>query len=173
MPLVQNPYGYLCVFKWSLKTCALEDAKSHWLHLLDFSPLWVFKCLPKIPFWEDAYLHSHTGFICLTFLHCVFSNASSNVLPERRHKPISCIYLTFLHCVFSNVSAKQCHRQLQSRIGCIFFTFLHCGVHNVFSNVSSNCLPQKKHNCIGCICLAFLHCVFSYGSRKSPAWEDA
>ena len=39
---------------------------------------------------------------CLTFLHRVFSNESSNGLPERMHSHIGCICLTFLHCVFSN-----------------------------------------------------------------------
>merc|ERR1712101_78823 len=33
-----------------------------------------------------------TGFgcICLTFLHCVFSNGSSNRLPEKMHSRIGC-----------------------------------------------------------------------------------
>ena len=33
------------VFKCPLKTPASTDAKLHWLHLFDFSPRWVFKCL--------------------------------------------------------------------------------------------------------------------------------
>ena len=47
--------------------------------------------------------HSHTGCICLTFLHCGFSGVSSNGLPERMHSHIGCICLTYLHCVISCV----------------------------------------------------------------------
>ena len=38
------------------------------------------------------------GHICFTFLHCVFSNASSNCLSEKMHTRIDCICLVFLHC---------------------------------------------------------------------------
>ena len=38
-------------------------------------------------------MHSHIGYICLTFLHCVFSNESSNCLPERMRAPSNTTYL--------------------------------------------------------------------------------
>ena len=41
----------LHIFKCDPKLLAWEDAKSHWLHLLDFSPLWVFK-------WELYFLRT-------------------------------------------------------------------------------------------------------------------
>ena len=44
----------LCVIKSILKLLAREDAKSHWLHLFDFSPLCVFKWVFKLPVREDA-----------------------------------------------------------------------------------------------------------------------
>ena len=74
----------------------------------------------------------------LIFLHCAFSNVSSNRLPEKMHSHIGCICLTFLHCVFSNVFSKLLHRRMQSHIGCIYLTFLHC----VSSNVASNDCPR-------------------------------
>ena len=40
-------------FKCLLKLPSREDAKSHWLHLFDFSPLCVFECVLKLPAWED------------------------------------------------------------------------------------------------------------------------
>ena len=95
-------------------------------------------------------MHNHTGCICLIFLHCAFSNVSSKGLHERMHNHTGCICLTFLHCAFSNVSSKHLHKRLHSRIGCICLTFRHC----VFSNVSLNCLPKRMHNHIGCIYLA-------------------
>ena len=40
-----------------LKLPAREEAKSHWLHLFDLSPLCDFICLPKWPALEDAKSH--------------------------------------------------------------------------------------------------------------------
>ena len=36
-------------------------------------------------------MHTHTGCICLTFLHCVFSNEFLNWLPEKMHSHTGCI----------------------------------------------------------------------------------
>ena len=47
-------FSPLCVFKCLLKSNARTEANSHWLHLFDFSPLCVFKCLLKWSAWEDA-----------------------------------------------------------------------------------------------------------------------
>ena len=67
-------------------------------------------------------MQSHICGICLTFLHCVFSNASSNRLPERTHSHIGCIFFTFRHCAFSNVSPRRLHKRMSSHIGCICLT---------------------------------------------------
>ena len=40
-----------------LKVPASEDAKSHWLHLFNFSPLCVLKCLLKFSAQEDVKSH--------------------------------------------------------------------------------------------------------------------
>ena len=53
-------------------------------------------------------MHNHTGYICLTFLHCVFLNVASHCLLEKMHSHIGCICLIFLHCVFFNVSSEEC-----------------------------------------------------------------
>ena len=116
---------------------------SYWHHQL------VLSCYP-------VKMQSYIGCICFTFLRCVFSNVSSNRLPQNRQNHIPCICLTFLQCVFSNVSAKRLTEKMQRYIGCICFTFL-CGV---LSNVSSTGLPVKMQSHIGCICLVFLRCVF-------------
>ena len=84
-----------------------------------YFPHWVLKCLLE--------LHSRIGCICLTFLHCGFSNVSSNCLHQRMHSDTGCICLTFLHCVFSNVSSNRLHKRIHSRIGCIFFIFPTAG----------------------------------------------
>ena len=41
-------------------------------------------------------MQNHIGCICSTFLHCAFSNVSSNGMSERRHSCIGCICLIFL-----------------------------------------------------------------------------
>ena len=71
-------------------------------------------------------LHIHTDRICLIFLHCVFSNVSSNGLPEKRHSHIGCICLTFLHCAFSNVASNCLHEKWHSHIDCIYLTLWCC-----------------------------------------------
>ena len=43
-------------------------------------------------------MHSHIGCICLTFLHCAFSNVSSNGLNEKMHSHIGYICLIWWHC---------------------------------------------------------------------------
>ena len=47
-------FSPMCVSKCLLKSLAWIDAKSHWLHLFIFSPLCVFKCVLKWPAWDDA-----------------------------------------------------------------------------------------------------------------------
>ena len=61
----------------------------------------------------------------LTFLHCVFSNVSSNYLPEMMHNHIGCIYLTFSHSIVSNVSSNHLSERKKSHIGCTCVTLFH------------------------------------------------
>ena len=101
-------------------------------------------------------MNSHIGCICLVFLHCAFSNVSSNFLPENRQSCIGCICWTFLHCAFSNVPSNCLHQRMHSHIGCICLTFLHC----VFSNESSNAMPAMMLSQTGCIFLLFFSVGF-------------
>ena len=41
-------------------------------------------------------------FICMVFLHCVFSNDYSNFGPARKHTCIGCICMIFLQCIVFN-----------------------------------------------------------------------
>ena len=84
----------------------------------------------------------HTDCICLIFLHCVFSNVSSDRPHVKRHIYIGCICLTFLHCVFSNVTSMHSDQRMHSHIACICLIFLLCA----FSDVSSNFLHEKTHS---------------------------
>ena len=105
-----------------LRLSAREETKSHRLHLFDFSPLCISKCLLKLAAIEDEKSHWLHFF---TFLHCAFLNVSSNCLPERMKSHIGCICLTFLHCVFSNVSSKELCDKRRSRIGNIWNLNFH------------------------------------------------
>ena len=164
-----------CVFKCVLKWPARDDLKLHWLHLIDFSPLCVFRwslnCLPMK-------MQSHIDCMCLTFLHCVFSNVSSNRLPVRMQSHIGSMCLTFLRCVFSNVFSSGLHARMQSHIGCICLTFLHCVfLYDSFTLVAFVQMFQMSPQiaflslwlhffCLSPLCV--LKCLL-----KSPASEDA
>ena len=54
----------------------------------------------------------------LAFLHCVFSNESSNRMPEQMQSHIDCTFLTFLHCEFLNASSNCLPEKMHSHIGC-------------------------------------------------------
>ena len=127
-------------------------------------------------------MQSQTDYNCLIFLHCVFSNDSSNGLPERMHNHIGCIYLTFLHYVFSNVSPNRPPQRMQSHTGCMCWSFLHCA----FLNASLNGLPWRRYIHTGCICkpsyhhsghichyqnpsLTFIWCLFFYCFRPTDS----
>ena len=91
------------------------------------------------------------------FLHCVFLNVSSDVLPGKMHIRIGCICLVLLHCVFSNVSSNCLLEQMHNHRDCICLVLLQC----VFSSVFSNKLPEKLQNYTGYICLIFsMLCTF-------------
>ena len=59
-----------------------------------------FKIYPQIA-WSHCIVC-----ICLTFLHCGFSNVSSKHMQETIKRHIDCIYLTFLHCQHNTVSFR-------------------------------------------------------------------
>ena len=87
--------------------------------------------------------------ISLAFLHCEFSNVSSNCLPQRMQSPIDCICMTFLHkivfCVFSALGSEQ-----------VSLHWLHLFYFSplCFSNVFSG-LSEMMQSHIGCMCWTF------------------
>ena len=88
-------------------------------------------------------MQSLIGCICLTILHCAFTDApsaSSEHLNQRKYIYIGCICFSFLPCAFSNVSSNGPPQTMPSHTGCICMVFLHCA----FSNLSSNC-DAKSH----------------------------
>ena len=119
----------LRLIKCLLKLLTIDKALSHLLHLLGLSlcAFVRFKICPQTANWtarEEAKSH---WLICLSFLHCAFSNVSSNHLPQKRHSHIGSIYFTFLHSAFLTLSDAGVWR--------LYLTLLHCA----FLNVSSNC----------------------------------
>ena len=66
-------FSPLCIFKCHFKLPACVDAKSHWLHLFDFSPRFVFKCLLKSPAREDAKSHWLHLFDFSLLFNCVLN----------------------------------------------------------------------------------------------------
>ena len=95
-------------------------------------------------------MQSLIGCICLTILHCAFTDApsaSSEHLNQRKYIYIGCICFSFLPCAFSNVSSNRLPEKMQSHIGCICLTFL---------TVRFQMCPQILKSCI-CICI----CVYT------------
>ena len=138
------------VLPWNISSNCLNLKIQNftWLHLFHFSPQCIIKCVPKALAWEDAKSHrlhlfvfsllclfiwalkelgsvhaSRTGCICLSFLHCVFSNVSSNCLHEKMHNHTGCICLTFLQCVSSNVSSNYPPERMHNHTGRICSNF--------------------------------------------------
>ena len=68
-------------------------------------------------------MHNYIGCIFMPFLHCAFSNLSSNCLPERIHNHIGCICSAFPQYVLSNVDPKILDQSKQTHIGCFFLLF--------------------------------------------------
>ena len=64
-------------------------------------------------------MQSHTDCICLTFLHCVLSDVSSNSLLQKKQSHIGCICLTPPHCGIENGPLKCLPQKT-----CL--TFLYC-----------------------------------------------
>ena len=84
-----------------------------------YFPHWVLKCLLE--------LHSRIGCICLTFLHCVFSNVSSNRLHKRIHSRIGCIFFIFPTAGFQ--MTPQCTRLRACIVTLVAFVCLFSTVY--------------------------------------------
>ena len=97
--------------------------------------------------------------LCLSSLHCVLANASSNCLLGEMQIGTGCICLSFLRYELSNVSSKHSDHSRHNGIVCIDLTFLHC----VLLNVTSNFLNEQRKT---------LLCVFKW-FLKLPAPKDA
>ena len=114
----------MCIFNCLLRLPVWIVVKSHWLqlHLFDFSPVCIFKCV--FEYSMHFTMRSHTGNICLIYLHCVFSNEPLTRWPKWMHSYIGGSCLTFLHCGFSNESSNNLALRMHSYICCIYSAFL-------------------------------------------------
>ena len=116
---------------------------------IEFSPLFVFyvfsNCLP-------LRMQSHIGCIHLTFLQCVFSDASLTRLPEKIQSHIGCTCLVFLHSGFSNVLSNCLGQRMHNHTGCIGL---------FFSTVSFKMLTQRAWIRAGKVTLAAFVWLFS------------
>ena len=90
---------------WIASWSAKEEAKSHWLQLFGFSPLWVFKCVLKLPALEDAKSQ---------LLHWLFSAVHFQIYPQIICTRGCIITLVAFVWLFSSVC---CH--MFSQIACL------------------------------------------------------
>ena len=87
--------------------------------LILFSVWYIYalsKCLPE-------WMHIHTGYICLNFLHCDLSSGSTKQLPKRTECYAGCICFAFNRCVFLNGSLNCLYWSMHSHICCICLTY--------------------------------------------------
>ena len=109
------------------------------------------------------------GCIFWTYLHCAFSNESSNCLFEKMHSHTGCICLTFLQCLFSKWALKlhiwedashtSCNHCIRSSTLCIVTPWLL--LFFLFSTVYFQMTPQITclTRCIVAL-VAFFYCCF-------------
>ena len=143
-----------------LRGCIVTSIAFVWLF-----PMCIFKCFK----WAwITHRQIHTGCICLTFLHCVFSNASSKNLDQHRQINTGYICLTYLHCTFSIMSSNCLPENRHIHIWMHSFGFFQ----RVFLNGCSQHLHKKMRCRNDCICFTFLHCAFSNVSSNTPSPRD-
>ena len=172
MWLIQEIWGFMIT--WILRLSAWADAKSHSLHLFDFSPLcfqmsvqiacltrckdtlftliWFFStvCFQMSP--QMAHL-SECKVTLVTFV-CCFSTVRFQMSPQMsglrgciitwiafaRHSPLWVFKCVLKWCMYVNTKSHWLH---------LFkLMYRYC----VFSNESSNCMPERMHSHIGYIC---------------------
>ena len=167
------------VFKYFLKSSEWTDAKSHWLHMNDFSPEWVFfsNCPPKR-------VHSRIGCISMTLFQCEFQMFSqivwvnicevALVAYERFFSRVSFQMSSHIACQNRCIVALVAFQWLfpvwvfkcflkssewtdASHVGCIWTIFLQSGI----LNAASNSLTEQTQSHIDCICMVFHQREFS------------
>ena len=102
-------------------------------------------------------MHNHTGCICSSSLHCVFSCDPLKRSHKRMQSHIDHIYLVLLCCVFSYAPLNRLLVKMKNYIGCNGLTF----PRRVLSNGPLNGVAEKSYCHICCTCKAFSHYVFS------------
>ena len=93
--------------------------------------------------WFAERIRNHLGCICLIFLHCVLSNASSNCLRERMHNHTGCTCLTFVH--FWSPSLEALHWPCFC-LNHVFQDFDPSPLRNKCCLLCNSCFKLRKFN---------------------------
>ena len=143
----------------------------HWLHLFDFSPLWVLRCWLEELGSEQAKSHwtflqgVFNPFPCITVWVAFvlrFFTASFQTSPLSKLKwdviKVSLVAFVWSYslCVFIYAFSKCLPEWMHIHTGCICLNFLHCDL----SSGSTKQLPKRMECYVGRMCFAFIHCVF-------------
>ena len=122
-------------------------------------------------------MHNHTDCICLTFLHCAFSNVSSKRLHEMMKNHTGCIWLTF-PCVYWqlfhwNSSAWNYHAQgfLPSSTCGMVCPLLPLVLNWENSNVKIARKKESESNCWNEISLPHLYAMKIVSLLVHLRWE--
>ena len=99
----------------------INDAiMKHWFHLFDFLPTLNVQMYPQITCMSWCIVTSFT--LISFFLCCVFSDVSSNCLPQQMHSRIGCTCLTFPQYESSDDSSNWMLLLLQNYTECTCLT---------------------------------------------------
>ena len=97
-------------------------------------------------------MQSYIGYICLTFLQCVFSNVFVNCIAKSMYTDTGYICLTCLYYGFSNVSSNRLPDRMHIHTGYICWICLP----SAFSNVFLNSFSKGMQNQVGQICICLI-----------------
>ena len=93
-------------------------------------------------------MHSHTGCICMAFLHCVLEHDQSSPFSQRmRNHNRDCTCLAFVRCLSLYASSNCLPGMMQNHIDDICLVSLHY----VLLNVSASHLHWRLNSYIACI----------------------
>ena len=125
-------------------------------------------------------MHSHNACIFVTSPHCLSSSVSSNFLPERMKIHTGYIWLSFLHCIFLYVLHIACMRRCKLLL-VTFVSLFSFDVGYQMGSQSAAQVDANSHwlhlylfsqNYTGCIWLTFSPLYIIKWVFRLLAWKD-
>ena len=140
----------LCVFKCLLNSRAPQDTLSHWLNLFDFFSTLCFQMCPHLVC-QRVSMVTLIAFVWLLSTVRSFQMFLQVAYPRGSLITLVAFVCLFTNCGFWNTCSMSWPEKMQFPTGCICLIFHH----SVFSNVSSNYMPLSFFKCLSKFLLKF------------------